>query len=365
MRNDTNTRAMEKGRNHKPVSKAPQKTTIFKGRVALWDNLKFLTIVLVVVGHFADYLTKTSTISQSVRLFIYAFHMPLFIFISGLFHSDREVTRRCTYLVLAGTLLKFVLCATHIARGGVPLYVFAGGAGIPWFLFVLAVYTGFTYIIREQNLKLIFFFAILIGMFAGYDRNVGDAFYLSRILVFYPYYLMGRIIPQQKITEFRRSHRWLTLLALIILGGWGYTCWKYLPQHEFLQDMFMGKYPYAVVFANYDKINILIGPLFRAGCYALGFLLIGSFIFITPYYRIKALTYLGGHTINVYFWHAIVMKNANKLYPFRRLIKHGVPEMVVILAIPLVLSIILSTGIFNFPLKQLKDAVYKRNRTGK
>ena len=356
------TRSPKRSRGSESASRAPQRTTIFKGRVALWDNLKFLTIVLVVTGHFADYLTKTSALSQSVRLFIYAFHMPLFIFMSGLFHSDREVTRRCTYLVLSGALLKFVLCVTHILRGGDPMYVFAGGAGIPWFLFVLAVYAALTYLLREQNLKLIFFFAILIGMFAGYDRQVADAHYLSRIVVFYPFYLLGRIIPQQKITEFRRNHRLLTIPALAVLGAWGYACWEYFPQLSFLQNLFMGRYPYAVVFVNYDKINILIGPLFRAGCYLLAFVLIWAFIFITPYYRIKALTYLGGHTINVYFWHAIVMKNANKLYPFRRIIKHGVPEMVVILAIPIVLSIILSTGLFNFPLKQLKDAVYKKGR---
>jgi hypothetical protein len=39
----------------------------------------------------------------------------------------------------------------------------------------------------------------------------------------------------------------------------------------------------------------------------------------------------------------------------------GLPEWVIILAIPLALSVILSLGIFDFPLRHLKQAVYKRD----
>ena len=47
------------------------RVAVFRGRISLWDNLKFMAIVLVVVGHFADYLTETSMVSRSIRLFIY------------------------------------------------------------------------------------------------------------------------------------------------------------------------------------------------------------------------------------------------------------------------------------------------------
>ena len=110
--------------------------TVYKGRVSLWDNLKFMAIVLVVVGHFADYLTETSMVSRSIRLFIYAFHMPLFFFVSGyLVDLKRKewnvgtgisvIWKRVQTLLLPG--LSFLLM----------LYARTGAVYFEWFLKVL------------------------------------------------------------------------------------------------------------------------------------------------------------------------------------------------------------------------------------
>ena len=48
-------------------------------RIALWDNLKFFLVTCVVIGHFADRFTDASNIYDSIFLFIYSFHIPLFI----------------------------------------------------------------------------------------------------------------------------------------------------------------------------------------------------------------------------------------------------------------------------------------------
>ena len=58
-------------------------------RIYWWDNIKFVMIVLVVAGHFADTLVAHSGVMKSFYLFIYAFHMPVFLFISGMFYTNR------------------------------------------------------------------------------------------------------------------------------------------------------------------------------------------------------------------------------------------------------------------------------------
>ena len=57
------------------------------GRIYLFDNIKFLAILLVVIGHAINFLTETdgNMLEKSLFLTIYSIHMPLFIFISGLF----------------------------------------------------------------------------------------------------------------------------------------------------------------------------------------------------------------------------------------------------------------------------------------
>ena len=47
------------------------------------DNVKAFLILSVVIGHFADQIIKGSNLSKSIFLFIYSFHMPLFIFLNG------------------------------------------------------------------------------------------------------------------------------------------------------------------------------------------------------------------------------------------------------------------------------------------
>ncbi|WP_427189418.1 hypothetical protein ACP4DX_04495 [Parvimonas sp. G1604] len=43
-----------------------------KERVALWDNIKFILITLVVIGHLADEFTNNSNAYKSI-FFIYIF----------------------------------------------------------------------------------------------------------------------------------------------------------------------------------------------------------------------------------------------------------------------------------------------------
>lgn len=55
-----------------------RKEKYVKTRIALWDNLKFVLILLVVIGHFSKFFQNDSSIYRSVFLFIYAFHSLYF-----------------------------------------------------------------------------------------------------------------------------------------------------------------------------------------------------------------------------------------------------------------------------------------------
>jgi len=61
-----------------------------KLRDARFDTLKGMLILLVVCGHFFGHSSQGS-LSQVMGNFIYSFHMPLFVFISGYFTSSRKI----------------------------------------------------------------------------------------------------------------------------------------------------------------------------------------------------------------------------------------------------------------------------------
>ncbi len=62
-----------------------------KTRVALWDNARFALIVLVVIGHLISTVRTDTELGFGLYAYIYLFHMPAMIALSGLF-SKPEVT---------------------------------------------------------------------------------------------------------------------------------------------------------------------------------------------------------------------------------------------------------------------------------
>ena len=70
-----------------------------KYRVAHWDNIKFTMITLMVIGHFTDSVIQYSDVCKSIFLFIYAYHMPVLLFISGLFYKRTKYVEKTLYYI--------------------------------------------------------------------------------------------------------------------------------------------------------------------------------------------------------------------------------------------------------------------------
>ena len=132
-------------------------------RVALWDNLKFFLVTCVVIGHFADRFTDVSNIYDSIFLFIYSFHIPLFIFISRLMFKNKDITSKAIFFISIGFVYKIVSAVAERLLGTVKVEFFLlWDGGLSWFMFALAAYTVILKIIEKQNHKIQYFFYIQI-----------------------------------------------------------------------------------------------------------------------------------------------------------------------------------------------------------
>ena len=73
-------------------------------RYSIFDNVKGILIFMVVFSHFLfDYSSShPNTISRKIVVFIYSFHMPAFIFISGFLTSENstKITNLTKLLIL-------------------------------------------------------------------------------------------------------------------------------------------------------------------------------------------------------------------------------------------------------------------------
>lgn len=323
-------------------------------RICWWDNIKFVMIVLVVAGHFADTLVAHSGLMKSFYLFIYAFHMPVFLFISGMFYKPERIGRKMMFYIISGFLLKIVTYIAQYAAGGKPEFTLLSEMGAPWFMFCMAFYIGIAYILRNSDKRPVIVITMVLAAFTGYDKNIGDFLCISRTLVFLPFFLLGTVIKPDKIAGFRRRNAgWLIPLGMIILAAWGYLCFGQREHFYILRHLFTGRNAFYKDIYDY-------GFVARMVCYIISICTGFAAIMVIPTGRIPGISYMGRNTINVYFWHWPLIMGADTLLKFGNLCNTDIRKMI-FMATSVMLTVVLSTKIFEFPMKQLREAIDRKS----
>lgn len=224
--------------------------------------------------------------------------MPAFFFISGLFHNNHRVREKvCTYLILY-LLLKVVILLEKILLGMNADFSLFTEKGIPWFLLTSAVFITLTYVLKNIYRRFLLFFSVFTACMAGYDPSIGDTFSLSRILVFYPFYLGGSCVKKESI-EALRSRRALQAAAVGILLLWAGICLFKTDTVYLLRPLFTGRNPF-------NSIELSPGPFWRLLCYLISCIMIFSWLLISPG-KTFPLTIWGRRTLQVYFWHRPIL----------------------------------------------------------
>ena len=312
-------------------------------RIPFFDNLKFKLTVLVVLGHFIQGYRSGSEFYRSLYLMIYAFHMPLFLFISGQFHSNYRVKVRVLALLAIGFAMKIAMYLVPLTlEGSAPDFQLFSGSSIYWYVFVLAYYSMASYCFRDIDRGFLLIMSVVLACFAGYDSGVGDEFYLSRAITFYPFYVLGEAMDKDEVIEVSKAIP-LKLIALLILGVWGAACFLFYDRVGFLQPLFLGRYPYSV-----DENILRFGWMYRLLCYVITILTGLSVLALTSRDRFVFVTRAGNRTLQAYFWHT----------PLLQIMSHyHVPEFFFALpwgewqwlGVAVLLTFLLSFRIFGFP----------------
>lgn len=269
-------------------------------RLALFDNAKFALIMFVVIGHFADYYTSDHTSMRSLFLFIYSFHMPLFIFISGLFVKEMAADSRLDLnKVLSFVAIGFLMKAlggvlTLISDGWVPFSLLADG-GPAWFMFALAAYSIFVWVLRGVRQGYVLVFSVVLALFVGYDSTVGDFLYLSRIIVFFPFFWIGYCLVPGDIAKFV-TRKQVKIAAVCVVAAVLLLCLFFISEAYGMRGFFTGR-------NSYDSIGVDHAFVFRLLAYVVSAAMCVSILALTPSGRVPLVSEFGSRTLQVYVWH--------------------------------------------------------------
>jgi fucose 4-O-acetylase-like acetyltransferase len=220
-----------------------------KQRDSFFDVLKFVLIVFVILGH----VVEKSLSDYYMRLlytYIYSFHMPLFIFVSGYFSKKKERKSFLkSTLKLVETLICFqivyLLLRYIIPNRPISLFTFCVPYGALWYLLSLIWWRIGLQLLPQKLLdkkNLMIGASILVSLLSQISCAYANVFAWQRTLGFLPFFVLGYYAQQTNIMERIRNIRPFYSIALLIIFVISVYCLnsdtlKIFQQSLFFRDM--------------------------------------------------------------------------------------------------------------------------------
>ena len=256
-------------------------------RSAYWDNIKGFLILLVVFAHILFQLQNSFPAVNATVDYIYMFHMPAFVFVSGFFGKSPN-SRSFTVIIkliflyfIFNSIMGFIYGFTSLLQ---PMYSY-------WYLIALIVWRLTAHHIAEfKEINLILF---VTAVFIGFYPTVDNTFAAARIIGFYPYYMAGYKLTEEKnnalISKKYIKRASVGILTLLCAGMLAFVAYSYFGYTD--GDFQMTGYSHAA------------DPFGRIILYIIAFLAIYSIRCLAPQKNIPLLTSFGRNSLWIFILH--------------------------------------------------------------
>jgi fucose 4-O-acetylase-like acetyltransferase len=190
-----------------------------------FDNVKFLAVVLVVIGHAWEPLRGANVggrALEAAQTFVYAFHLPVFIVMCGYFSrgftAGRDRTRKLVGAIIVPYVIfsaAYPLWAGLLSGGHVgwdPLEPYY----LTWFMPALLLWRLSTPLWKQIRYPITA--ALVISMLAGFD-TLPSMLNAAQVLSFLPFFVVGLTLRPHHFAFLRRRAMRITGAAVLVLGG--------------------------------------------------------------------------------------------------------------------------------------------------
>lgn len=273
-----------------------------KQRDPWFDNAKMALIVLVVIGHSWTLLPADDGLDSWTYDFLYSWHIPAFVIVTGYLSKSFEWTSRRMRSLLTTVALPYVVFEGVYALyrhevGGVDFKLLWANPHWPmWYLSAMFCWRLMTPLFKRMPLKVVV--AVVISLLAGLYAN--DLLDNARIFGLLPFFVLGLKMHDGHWNLLRtRRARWYGMAVLVGIfvlarfsGNWLETEWFYYR-------------------TRYDALdpNNLRAITIRMSLLITG--LIGAFAFFAVVPRTKTwFSAFGAATLVVYLFHGFFVLGA-------------------------------------------------------
>ncbi|WP_245996456.1 acyltransferase family protein [Streptomyces armeniacus] len=285
-------------------AKKPDKTDT-AGRDPFFDNAKYLAIVLVACAHSWEPFRNDSRAATALYMFVYTFHMPAFIVISGYFSRGFDLSPRRLHRLVTGILVPYVLFEFAYAffrrwADDDPTYPvnLVDPYFLNWFLVALFVWRLTTPIWRTLRWPVPI--AVGIALLSAVTPDVDSNLDLQRVLQFLPFFVLGLVLNPEHFALLRRRAVRLAALPVgataLVFAYWAAPRLNYqwFYRRDSGQDL---------------GVQAWAGGAMSVGLFACSMLLTACFLAWVPRRRMW-FTALGAGTLYGYLLHGFLVKGS-------------------------------------------------------
>ena len=341
----------------KPVASVAERP--LHARIYKYDHLRAVLMLLVIAGHLIECVPQAGQypVFCSVSLWIYGFRMPAFLFLSGLFYKEGRAWEKALQFFSIGLLMRTVMFLVRIPLFGDTGVDVLRESGAPWYMYAMGFYQLVMALLRGFNRRALLPLTVLTSLAIGYTAAFGDFLALTRVVAFFPLFLLGTMIDREKLCALT-SRAWLKLPAAALLIGWGVLTALCYDGVNTVRTLFSGRNAYAILKPALQPF----GPLLRLACMAGALLLAFALLCLMPGRKLPVLTACGARTFGVYFWHMPVLY-VLQACGVGALLAQTAPGRWAFLALSIPILLVLSLPPFDFPTGTIRRHLRRRNET--
>ncbi|TWJ40898.1 hypothetical protein CHCC5027_2722 [Bacillus paralicheniformis] len=275
-------------------------------RDSYFDNAKFLLIFLVVFGHIIRSYIHDNDALLHIYKFIYTFHMPAFILISGYFAKGfnrpgyvKKIAWKLIvpYLIFQGI---YTLFYSFIDDQSLTAANPIEPQWSLWFLLSLFFWNILLFPFTKLPAKWAFAASFAIAVLVGYIDLISNTLSLSRTFVFFPVFLAGYYLQKD---HFKILRGWKGKQAALAVLAATFVFYFFV---DFDYSWLFGSKPYS----EFGDVGIKSG-LNRVALLVITFASTFAFMALVPERR-YFFTLWGTRTFYVYLLHGFIIKSFRK-----------------------------------------------------
>ncbi|MFY1678122.1 acyltransferase family protein [Streptomyces sp. WMMC905] len=268
-----------------------------------WDNLRFLSGTLVVLGHATDTITDRDGL-RWLQIATWALRVPVFVMVAGYFSGADTLTPRGARRLVESILVPYLLIGLlHTLQQrwfyGDWSFQVVDPPWALWFLLSLFFWRlGLPCLARLRHpLTTSVVAALVVGYLSDFDGSLS----LSRTVCFLPFFVVGWRLRQGALDELMRA-RWSGPAAVSVLAVTAVSAWYVRHDVSFGWLRMSGPYDAG------HPTSLPWAWTIRAGVLLCGTVIALAFVRAVPRRRLPWVTYLGAGGLYVYVLHPLVLR---------------------------------------------------------